>query len=267
MAIGTRERITLAALAAAIAALHVIGWLALTASSGVAIGIGLTAYALGLRHAIDPDHIAAIDNLTRKLTGAGKRSHSVGFWFSLGHSTIVFGVSLLIAFGVRSLLSEGPWMRYGGLIGTAVSGTFLCVIAAANVRALAAIRSEADPDLSRRGLLSRLFYPVAARVNRPGAAYGLGLLFGLGFDTASEVSLLTLSASSGSLTWWGILSLPIVFAAGMSLLDTLDGSVMTFAYRWTLDRPERRRNYNLSVTGLSVIVAASVGAAELASLL
>src|SRR6476620_5608609 len=289
------ERRTLAAMGSAIAALHVLGFVALFAfvapshpgEAGVlTLGLGVTAYTLGLRHAFDAEHISAIDNTTRKLMAEGKRPLSVGFWFSLGHSTIVFALALLISIGVRSL--SGPVKaehssvhQATGLLGTAISGGFLFVIAAINVAILLGIvrvfremktgrydEAELERQLDNRGLMNRLFGRVTKVVARPHHMYPVGVLFGLGFDTASEVALLVIAASAGAagLPWYAILCLPVLFAAGMSLMDSIDGSCMNFAYGWAFSKPVRKVFYNITITGLSVAVALLIGTIELGGL-
>ena len=251
------------------------------------IGLGITAYTLGLRHALDADHIAAIDNTTRKLMGEGKRPLGVGSFFSLGHSTIVLALSLVLALGVRAagpqITGTGSTLHeVGGMLGTSISGAFLYAIAAINLavlvgiaRAFARVRAGTRPDelelerlLGRRGLIVRLVSPLSRHVAHSWHAYPLGLLFGLGFDTASEVALLVIAAGAAStgLPAYAILSLPILFAAGMTLLDTIDGSFMNFAYGWAFSKPARKLYYNLTITGLSVAVALLVGTAELLSI-
>jgi high-affinity nickel-transport protein len=247
------------------------------------LGLGMTAYTLGLRHAFDADHIAAIDNTTRKLMADGQRPMGVGFFFSLGHSTIVFGLSLLIALGLRALGAEvrhGALHEVGGLIGTSLSGLFLYLIAAVNLGVLLGImrifrqmRSSSldEPALERalaaRGLMNRVLARTTGRVRRSWQMYPVGLLFGLGFDTASEVALLFLAggAAGSGLPIYAILCLPVLFAAGMSLLDTIDGTFMNFAYGWALSHPVRKIYYNLTLTGLSIAVAFAVGSVELLS--
>ena len=289
---------TVGLMAAVVIGLHVAGFVLLFAvivphhyrlgaSGAFAIGTGVTAYTLGMRHAFDADHIAAIDNTTRKLMSEGKRPMSVGFWFSLGHSSVVFALAFLFAAGVRAL--AGP-VRDGGsqlhsvtnLIGTGVSGGFLYLIAALNVvilvgivRVFRAMRSgeydEAalEEQLNARGLMNRIFGRFTRTITRPWQMYPLGVLFGLGFDTATEVALLFLAASAAGagLPFYAILCLPILFAAGMSLLDTIDGSFMNFAYGWAFSTPVRKVFYNLTITGLSVAVALIVGTVELGGLL
>jgi high-affinity nickel-transport protein len=245
-------------------------------------GTGILAYTLGMRHAFDADHIAAIDNTTRKLTGEGKRPLSTGFFFSLGHSSVVFVLAVLLNFGLRSL---GSQLRNGqsglqqatSVIGTLVSAGFLLLIAALNVVILLGIvkmlrkvrgggYSDADLEeqLDKRGLMMRFLGPVARRIDTPWKMYPVGLLFGLGFDTATEVALLVLAGSAvvGGLPFYAILSLPILFAAGMSLFDTADGCFMNFAYDWAFARPVRKIYYNLTITALSVFVALFIGLVE-----
>jgi nickel/cobalt transporter (NiCoT) family protein len=251
------------------------------------IGIGVTAYTLGMRHAFDADHIAAIDNTTRKLMAEGKRPLSVGFWFSLGHSTIVFALAFLLAVGVRSLSGpvkndDSSLHQVTGWIGTLVSGSFLYIIAALNIVILLGIikvfremrtgvydEETLERQLDSRGFMNRFFGGVTKTVTKPQQMYPIGILFGLGFDTATEVALLVLAGSAGAagLPWYAILCLPILFAAGMSLLDTIDGSFMNFAYGWAFSKPVRKVFYNLTITGLSVAVALVIGTIELGGLI
>jgi high-affinity nickel-transport protein len=284
-------------MAAVVLGLHVAGFVLLLAvvapqhyklggAGAFAAGTGITAYMLGLRHAFDADHISAIDNTTRKLMAEGKRPMSVGFFFSLGHSTIVFGLAFLFALGVKALTGQvehaGSTLHgLAGWIGTGVSGTFLYVIAALNAAILLGIvrvaremragrfdESELERRLNSRGLMMRFFGPLAAKISKPWHMYPIGMLFGLGFDTASEVALLFLAAGAAGagLPIYAILCLPILFAAGMSLLDTIDGSFMNFAYGWAFSKPVRKLFYNITITGLSVIVAFGVGTVELVGL-
>ncbi len=292
-----REWTRVGGMAAFIVALHVIGWFVLVAivapehhaigTRTFGVGIGVTAYTLGMRHAFDADHIAAIDNTTRKLMGEGQRPLSVGFWFSLGHSSVVFALAFLLTLGVKAL--AGPVRDDGsalhdvtGLIGTTVSGAFLYLIAAVNLVVLAGIwkvsramragrydEAALEEQLDHRGFMNRLLGRVTKSVSRPWQMYPLGLLFGLGFDTATEIALLVLAgdgAASG-LPWYAILCLPVLFAAGMCLLDTVDGSFMNFAYGWAFSKPVRKVYYNLTITGLSVAVALLIGTVELLGLL
>jgi len=250
-------------------------------------GTGILAYTLGMRHAFDADHIAAIDNTTRKLVQDGKRPLSVGFFFSLGHSTIVFVMALLLNFGIRALNSEVKNDSSGlhqatGVIGTTVSGTFLYLIALLNLVVLIGIikvfremrtgrysDEELERQLDSRGLMNRVFGGYAKRIDTPWKMYPVGVLFGLGFDTATEVTLLVLAGTAvvSGLPFYAILSLPILFAAGMCLFDTADGCFMNFAYDWAFARPVRKVFYNLTITGLSVFVAFFIGTIEILSLL
>jgi high-affinity nickel-transport protein len=282
---------------AVVTTLHIIGWGVLLTvvtphhftvdQRGFGVGIGVTAYVLGMRHAFDADHIAAIDNTTRKLMNSEKRPLSVGFWFSLGHSSVVFALSLLLACGVKGL--AGPLQddhstlhSLTSWIGTLVSGAFLYVISVINLLALVGIwkvfrgmrsgrcdESELEEQLNNRGFMNRLLGRVMKSITKPWQMYPLGLLFGLGFDTATEIALLVLAGSGAAsgLPWYAILCLPVLFAAGMSLLDTIDGSFMNFAYGWAFSKPVRKVYYNLTITGLSVAVALIIGTTELLGLL
>jgi nickel/cobalt transporter (NiCoT) family protein len=274
--------------------LHVIGFvvlLVLVAPRGLhvgkqgafGLGIGTTAYTLGLRHAFDADHIAAIDNATRKLMADGKRPLSVGFFFSLGHSSIVFVLALLFAVGLKAfgyqVAQRSPALH---VVGTSLSGAFLYVLGILNLIVLVEIvrvyrrmrgRELAEPaleaQLARRGVMSRFVGRFTTAVNEPWHMYPIGLLFGLGFDTATEVAVLFLAAGAAisGLPFYAILCLPVLFAAGMSLIDTLDGAFMSCAYGWAFSDPLRKVYYNIAVTGLSVAVALGVGTLELASVL
>jgi high-affinity nickel-transport protein len=292
-----REWAGVGGMAAVVVGLHVFGWFTLLAlvvphhySLGTqvfGVGIGVTAYTLGLRHAFDADHIAAIDNTTRKLMADGKRPLSVGFFFSLGHSTIVFGLALLFSLGVKVLAGQveddGSTLHsVSGVVGTGVSGAFLYVIAGLNLAILVGIvrvfremrrgrydEAELEAQLNARGLMNRFLGRFTRAIRAPWQMYPLGMLFGLGFDTATEVGLLFLAAGAAGagLPWYAILCLPVLFAAGMSLLDTIDGSFMNFAYGWAFSKPVRKVYYNLVVTALSVAVAFIIGSIELLSIL
>jgi len=250
------------------------------------VGLAVTAYVLGLRHAFDVDHIAAIDNTTRKLVGENRKATTVGLYFSLGHCTIVFLMALLLAIGakVASTLVSGDSAAHRtlGVVGTLVSGVFLILIGVINLVALVGIarvwrdargggmNEEAlEQALNSRGLFTRLLRPIMKRITRPGQMYPVGLLFGLGFDTATEISLLVLAGAGAAtgLPWYAVMVLPVLFAAGMSLCDTLDGAFMHAAYEWAFIRPVRKVYYNLTTTGLSVAVALLIGGIEIASLL
>jgi high-affinity nickel-transport protein len=281
-----------------ILALHVIGWGLLivviapahyqVGASGVfGVGLGVTAYTLGMRHAFDADHIAAIDNTTRKLMAGERRPLSIGFWFSLGHSSIVFGLCLLLGLGVRAVAGQvenesSRLQQITGLIGVGVSGTFLYLIGIINLVLLVGIvrifrrmgqgsfdEAELEDQLDNRGFMNRILKGATKAVTKPWQMYPIGLLFGLGFDTATEISLLVLAggAAAFQLPWYAILTLPVLFAAGMSLLDTIDGCFMNFAYGWAFSRPVRKVYYNMTITGLSVAVALIIGTIELVSIL
>lgn len=246
-------------------------------------GTAALAYTLGMRHAFDADHISAIDNTTRKLMSEGKRPLAVGFFFSLGHSSVVATLAILLNFGIKALGTQlkdksSSLHHYTGLIGTTVSGAFLMLIAILNLVILVSIlrvfvdmrkgmynEEELEKHLNSRGLLMRFFGPIARRIDASWKMYPLGILFGLGFDTATEIGLLVLAGSSviAGLPWWAILALPLFFAAGMSLLDTIDGSFMNFAYGWAFSKPVRKVYYNIVITGLSVSVALFVGGLEI----
>jgi nickel/cobalt transporter (NiCoT) family protein len=285
------------AMVATIVGLNVLGWLMLAAAVGghyhitskeiFGFGTGILAYTLGMRHAFDADHIAAIDNTTRKLVQDGKRPLSVGFFFSLGHSTIVFVMALLLNFGIRALddqvKNDGSGLHnITGIIGTTVSGTFLYLIALLNlvvllgiVRVFREMRTgrysdeELERQLDSRGMMNRVFGGYAKRIDTPWKMYPVGVLFGLGFDTATEVALLVLAGSAvvSGLPFYAILSLPILFAAGMCLFDTADGCFMNFAYDWAFARPVRKVYYNLTITGLSIFVAFFIGTIEILGLI
>lgn len=296
--LGRREWASLAGMGAFVLTLHVVGWgvlVGVVAPRGYAVGagevfgvgLGLTAYTLGMRHAFDADHIAAIDNTTRTLMGEGKRPLSVGFWFSLGHSSVVFGLVALIALGVRALAGQveddsSGLQQVTGLIGTTVSGVFLLILGILNLAVLVGIvkvfrrmrhgdydEAVLEHQLNNRGLLNRILGKATRAVRKPGHMYPIGLLFGLGFDTATEIGLLVLAggAAAFALPWYATLTLPVLFAAGMSLLDTIDGCFMNFAYGWAFSKPVRKVYYNITVTGLSVAVALIIGSIELISIL
>jgi nickel/cobalt transporter (NiCoT) family protein len=292
------ERRSIAAMSAVVLSLHVVGWGVLVlavapagyqlGSTGVlGVGVGLTAYMLGVRHAFDADHIASIDNTTRKLVEEGKPAVSTGFWFSLGHSSVVFGAALLLVLGVRSVAGvvqdeSSSVAQTLGLVGTLVAGTFLLLIGLMNLGSAVGIarvfrrmrageydEAELEQHLHNRGFLARLLGRVTRRVSEPWHLYPVGLLMGLGFDTATQVALLVLAAGSAAfvLPWYAILVLPVLFAAGMSLFDTADGVLMTRAYGWAFLKPVRKVFYNLTITVLSVTVALVIGALVLVGLL
>jgi high-affinity nickel-transport protein len=284
-----------------VAALHVLGWGLLAGlvaphdyevggvGSGevLGIGLGLTAYTLGMRHAFDADHIAAIDNTTRKLMADGQRPVSVGFWFSLGHSSVVFVMVMGIALGVRALTDgvgddNSALQQATRTWGTSISGVFLVLIGLINLVALVGIlrvfanmrrghydETALERQLDSRGFLNRVLGKVTRAVTKPWHMYPTGFLFGLGFDTVTEVGLLVIAggAVAGGLPWWAVLTLPVLFTAGMALLDTIDGAFMNVAYGWAFARPVRKIYYNITVTALSVAVALIIGVVELVGLL
>jgi nickel/cobalt transporter (NiCoT) family protein len=245
----------------------------------VLLGTALLAYGFGLRHAVDADHIAAIDNVTRKLMQEGKRPTTVGFFFSLGHSTIVVLATVAVAATATAFKDRFDTVQnIGGIIGTLVSAFFLLAIAAMNLAILMAlvrtfsrvkagapyVEEDLDMLLAGRGFLARLFRPLFHMISRSWHMYLLGFLFGLGFDTATEVGLLGISAAQAAhgMSIWSILVFPALFTAGMSLVDTTDGILMLGAYGWAFIRPVRKLYYNITITFVSVVVATVVGGIE-----
>ncbi|PQV54595.1 HoxN/HupN/NixA family nickel/cobalt transporter [Paraburkholderia sp. BL21I4N1] len=263
-------------------ATNVIAWLwALIAfrHHPVLLGTALLAYGFGLRHAVDADHIAAIDNVTRKLMQEKKRPVTVGFFFSLGHSTVVVLASLAVAATTSAM--QGRFDHYkeiGGVVGTLVSSLFLFAIALMNLIILKSIYQawrnvkqggryvddDFDMLLANRGFFSRLFKPLFRMISRSWHMYPLGFLFGLGFDTATEIALLGIAAAQASqgLSPWAIMVFPVLFSAGMSLIDTLDGHLMLGAYGWAYLKPIRKIYYNMTITLVSVVVAIVIGSIE-----
>ena len=274
-----------------VALLHIVGWgmmlLLVAPKFPVMLGLGGLAYAFGLRHAFDADHISAIDNTTRKLLQEGKKPLGVGFFFSLGHSTVVFLIALALGFATQFVVSNlisanGQLKSLGGLIGTGVSGVFLLLIGVLNLIILLDIvrlfrrmragehdRQSLERELVAGGLLTRLFGRLFKLITHSWQMYLVGFLFGLGFDTASEISFLAISAGAAAqhIPIYALISLPLIFAAGMSLMDTADGAFMSQAYAWAFSNPVRKVFYNLTVTALSVFVALFVGLFELSQLL
>lgn len=245
----------------------------------VLLGTALLAYSFGLRHAVDADHIAAIDNVTRKLMQEGKRPVAVGFFFSLGHSAVVVAMSVGVAVATAALQSRFDGLKaVGGVISTSASALFLFAIAVANILILIAIfrtfravrrgerlvEEDFDMLLNNRGLLTRLFRPLFRVVTRSWHLLPIGVLFGLGFDTATEVALFGISAAEASkgLSLWSVLVFPALFTAGMSLVDTTDGVLMLGAYGWAFMKPIRKLYYNLTITSISVVVAVAIGGIE-----
>jgi nickel/cobalt transporter (NiCoT) family protein len=262
-------------------AANVAAWawaFSLFADRPTVMATALLAWVFGLRHAVDADHIAAIDNVVRKLMHAGDAPRSVGLYFALGHSTIVVVATMLLALGVVSLGADSLLKDVGGLIGTSVSALFLLVIAVINLaifaglwRTFRAAREQGVHDaegrealLANRGFLARLLGPMFRLVTKPWHMYPLGFLFGLGFDTATEIGLLSISASEAArgASLGDVLVFPALFAAGMALVDTADSALMVSAYRWAFVDPLRKLWYNLTITGASVAVALFIGGIE-----
>ncbi len=282
-----------ALLAVVVVGLHVVGFGLLFAvvapahlhvGSGIfGVGVGITAYTLGMRHAFDADHIGAIDSTTRKLMADGQRPLGVGFFFSLGHSSIVFLLTVALGLGIKGLSGDvadgsSALHRATELIGPAISGSFLLLIGILNLVVLVGVvgvflrmhrgefdEAQLEEHLNARGFMNRIYGRATRAVGKPWQMYPVGLLFGLGFDTATEIALLATAgtAAAGGLPFYAILCLPILFAAGMSLLDTIDGAFMNIAYGWALSKPVRKVFYNLTITALSVAVALGIGTIEL----
>jgi len=277
--------------------LHVLGWgtfLVLVlpeqsrpgASSSVVLGLAVSAYVLGIRHAFDADHIVAIDNATRRLIASGRRPLSVGFWFALGHSTVVTAAVVLLVFGIGAfsghLSAEDSTVRQiADVWGATVSGLFLVMMGALNLSSVNGLRrvrrglrsgrsaqGELEDHLDNRGVLNRLLRPLARLVDRPSKMYPIGALFGLGLDTAASVGVFVIAGLSiPGLSSYAVLVLPLLFTAGMALFDTADGVLMNGVYRWASFDPHRMVSYNLIVTGISVLIAFLVGGTGLASVI
>lgn len=284
------ERLRLAGFFGGVGVLHIAGWGLLIAyglHDPALLALGGLAYTFGLRHAFDADHISAIDNTTRKLLQERKQPVGVGFFFSLGHSTVVLLIAAALGLAakwiVEGVVSDGGELRsIGGAVGTLVSGTFLVLIGILNLVILLDIirvyrrmrggefdRQGLEHELMSGGLMTRLFGRLFRVVTHSWQMYPIGFLFGLGFDTASEVALLAISAGAAAkgIPFLAVLALPLIFAAGMSLMDTADGAFMSKAYSWAFASPIRKVFYNLTVTSLSVFVALFVGVVELAQIL
>ncbi|WP_459986014.1 Nickel transporter NicT [Nocardioides sp. AN3] len=304
------DRRSLAGMAVFVVVLHVLGFVALFlliaphhyhlagGHSVLGVGVGMLAYTFGLRHAFDVDHIAAVDNVTRKLIADGakhsarsleatRKPLSVGFWFSLGHSTVVFVLALLLSAGVRALAGQveddaSRLHTITGLIGPSVSGAFLWIVGLLNLGTLLGVakvfrelrtgrfdEAELEKHLDSRGLMNRLLRGLTRAVRKPWHIYSVGFLFGLGFDTATEVGLLALAGGTAAFTlpFYSILVLPILFAAGMCLMDTIDGVFMNAAYGWAFAKPVRKVFFNLTITAISIIVAFVIGTIELIGVL
>jgi len=266
---------------------NVLVWLwAFVASSDrlVILGTALLAYTFGLRHAVDADHIAAIDNVTRKLMQQGQRPVAVGFFFALGHSTVVVAMSVGIAFAASELTSRFDSMKaVGGIISTSASALFLFAIALVNVLVLVSVyrtfqavkrgepfaADDFDILLNSRGFLARIFRPLFRLVTRSWHMLAIGFLFGLGFDTATEVALFGISSTqaANAMSFSSIMIFPALFTAGMSLVDTTDGVLMLGAYGWAFMKPIRKLYYNMTITAVSVVVAVVIGGLETLNLI
>ncbi|OJY54045.1 MAG: nickel transporter [Pseudonocardia sp. 73-21] len=297
-----QDRRSVFGMGAFIVFLHIIGFGVLIAfviparydlgTTGVyTVGIGVLAYTFGLRHAFDADHIAAVDNTTRKLLEdreeGGRRPLSVGFWFGMGHSTIVFLLTFLLALGVKALASQvvndsSVLHSVTAVVGASVSGIFLWVIGLMNLVVLIGIvsvfrrmrrgdfdESELEQHLNNRGFMNRFLGRLTRSIRKPWQIYPVGVLFGLGFDTATEVGLLVLAggAAAFSLPFYAIMVLPVLFAGGMVMADTIDGVFMNFAYGWAFAKPVRKVFYNITITAISVAVALIIGTIELVGVL
>jgi len=284
------ERRRLAGFFGAVGLLHLVGWgllLAYAAKNPSFLWLGGIAYTLGLRHAFDADHISAIDNTTRKLLQSGKKPIGVGFFFSLGHSTVVLVVAVALGLAVKWIVqgvvgNTGELRSIGGAVGTSVSGAFLVLIGILNLLVLIDLirvyrrmrsgqydRAGLEHELVAGGVMTRIFGRLFRVIDHSWQMYPIGFLFGLGFDTASEVAFLAISAGAAAqgVPLAAIVSLPLIFAAGMSLMDTTDGAFMAKAYSWAFASPIRKVYYNLTVTSLSVFVALFVGVVELVQIL
>jgi high-affinity nickel-transport protein len=280
------ERRRLAGFFGGVGLLHVAGWgllFAAAAGQPTILALGGLAYTFGLRHAFDADHIAAIDNTTRKLLQDGRKPVGVGFFFSLGHSTVVFIIAAALGLTVKWIVdgvagNGGQLKTVGGMLGTVVSGGFLVLIGVLNLIVLLDIvrvyrrlkaggydHNSLELDLTAGGVMSRIFGRLFRVIRHSWQMYPIGFLFGLGFDTASEVAILAISAGAAAkgLPFVAVIALPLIFAAGMSLMDTADGAFMAKAYSWAFTSPIRKVFYNLTMTSLSVFVALFIGGMEL----
>jgi high-affinity nickel-transport protein len=280
------EKLKIATVYSLIAGATLTGFLASAVVGRLSVllaGLGVIAYVFGLRHGVDADHIAAIDNTTRKLIQDKQRPFTVGMWFSLGHSTIVVALIVALVVATRTVISDIPSLASGAIIGTTVSGVFLWLIGIVNLVIVLSIYriykvmkqgrlepSELENLLDKRGFLNRYFRSLFKIVKRPWQIYPIGVLFGLGFDTATEVALIAISVGVGvssSVPVWMILVLPFMFTCGMVLVDTTDGVAMRLAYGWAFINPIRKVYYNLTVTVISVLVALVIGTVELLQVL
>ena len=277
----TQSKAKLIAIYAGLIGVNIAAWIwaiVAFADHPVLLGTALLAYSFGLRHAVDADHIAAIDNVTRKLMQDGQPAETVGLYLSLGHSTVVVLASIVVALGATALSGLESFGEVGGVIGTSVSALFLFAIAIANLFILASVyktfqrvkrgdrfvEDDLNILLANRGLLGRLFRPLFRFIRAPWQMYPLGFLFGLGFDTATEIGVLGIAASQAAqgLSFSSMLIFPVLFTAGMSLVDTTDSVLMVRAYGWAFVKPIRKLYYNLTITSVSVVVALLIGSVE-----
>ena len=282
----TQSKAKLVAIYAGLIGVNIVAWawaIAAFHDHPVLLGTALLAYSFGLRHAVDADHIAAIDNVTRKLMQDGRRADTVGLFFSLGHSTVVVVASIVVALGAAALSGLESFGEIGGVIGTSMSALFLFAIAIANIFILASVygafqrvkhgepfvEDDLNILLANRGLLGRLFRPLFRFIRAPWQMYPLGFLFGLGFDTATEIGVLGIAASQAAqgLSFSSMLIFPVLFTAGMSLVDTTDSVLMVRAYGWAFVKPIRKLYYNLTITAVSVVVALLIGSIEVLGLI
>jgi high-affinity nickel-transport protein len=276
-----KEKIKIGSIYAVLAALTVL--LVITATMigykyAVLAGLGIVSYVLGLRHAVDADHIAAIDNTTRKLLHQNKRPVTVGMWFSLGHSTIVIALTVALVLATRAVVNAVPAFEAGGaIVGTVISGVFLFIIGIVNVlivldvyKMFTGLRdgklttAQLDDSLNKNSFMGKTFGKLFKIVNEPWQIYPVGVLFGLGFDTATQIALIAITIGvSGSIPFWYVLILPLLFTVGMVTVDTSDGVSMRCAYGWAFLKPIRKIYYNLTITIISVLVAFAIGGIEL----
>ena len=281
------EKIKVAIIFTVLIAITVVGFSAAFVIGKIAVvlaGLGIVAYVFGLRHGVDADHIAAIDNTTRKLMQEGKRPITVGMWFSLGHSTVVVALIIGLIAATREVAANLPALQSAGaVVGTLVSGSFLWIIGFINAVIVIGMykifqtlkegkldQKELDNLLENRGFMNRFFRPLFKMINKPWHIYPVGLLFGLGFDTASEIALIAISVGIGvstNIPMYYVLILPLLFTCGMVTVDTADGVAMRLAYGWAFLNPVRKIYYNLTVTVISVLVAWAIGTVELLQVL
>jgi high-affinity nickel-transport protein len=281
------EKIKIAIIFATLLTITVIGFSVAFVVGKIAVvlgGLAIVAYVFGLRHGVDADHIAAIDNTTRKLMQEGKRPYTVGMWFSLGHSTVVVALILAVIFATRAVTTNIAGLQSAGaVIGTLVSGSFLWIIGLMNVAIVIGLykvfrtlkqgkmnQKELDTLLENRGFMNRFFRPLFKMISKPWHIFPVGLLFGLGFDTASEIALIAISVGVGvstSIPIYYVLILPLLFTCGMVTVDTADGVAMRLAYGWAFLNPMRKIYFNLTVTVTSVLVAWAIGSVELLQVL